>query len=74
MVSQFRYPLQKNLLEFPAGKLEQDEDPSNCAVRELKEETGYSPGNINKIGEIIYSSDSTNINKMVDKKAVCHPD
>jgi ADP-ribose diphosphatase len=52
MVSQFRYPLQKSLLEFPAGKLEKDEDPPDCAVRELKEETGYTPGNISKLGEI----------------------
>ena len=42
VVSQFRYPLQKSLLEFPAGKLEKDEDPLDCAVRELKEETGYA--------------------------------
>jgi ADP-ribose pyrophosphatase len=39
---QFRYPLDRVLIEFPAGKLEQDEDPLLCVQRELREETGYS--------------------------------
>jgi ADP-ribose pyrophosphatase len=38
---QWRYPLARVMLEFPAGKLEQGEPPLQCAVRELAEETGY---------------------------------
>jgi ADP-ribose pyrophosphatase len=38
---QWRHPIGKALLEFPAGKLEADEPPIACAVRELFEETGY---------------------------------
>ncbi|SAL37980.1 NUDIX hydrolase [Caballeronia terrestris] len=39
---QFRYPIGKVLLEFPAGKLDPDEDELACAKRELQEETGYT--------------------------------
>jgi len=38
---QWRHPLQRVMLEFPAGKLEPGEPPFDCAVRELAEETGY---------------------------------
>lgn len=41
LVRQFRKPLEKTILEIPAGKLEPGEDPRVCAFRELKEETGY---------------------------------
>ncbi len=39
---QYRYPLQRVMIEFPAGKLDPGEDVLACAQRELLEETGYS--------------------------------
>ena len=39
---QWRYPLGKAFIEFPAGKLDPGEDPWRCAQRELREETGYT--------------------------------
>jgi ADP-ribose pyrophosphatase len=45
MERQFRYPLDQVFIEFPAGKIDPDEDPLICAQRELKEETGYSASN-----------------------------
>jgi ADP-ribose pyrophosphatase len=52
MVTQFRYPFQKVLLELPAGKLEKNENPFICAKRELEEETGYKSESIEKLGKI----------------------
>jgi ADP-ribose pyrophosphatase len=38
---QHRYPLDRVLLEFPAGKLDPNETTQHCAQRELREETGF---------------------------------
>lgn len=41
MIRQYRYPLHKVLLEFPAGHIESNEDSKKTARRELLEETSY---------------------------------
>ncbi|HEV8405137.1 MAG TPA: NUDIX hydrolase [Nitrososphaera sp.] len=41
MIRQFRYPVGKVLLEFPAGHVDNKEEPLDAAKRELEEETGY---------------------------------
>lgn len=51
MVRQWRYPFHTELLETPAGKLGEGEDPQDCALRELQEETGMAAGRILKLGE-----------------------
>lgn len=52
LVEQFRLPLNKTLLEIPAGKLNKKEDPMDCAKRELQEETGYVAKEIEYLGSI----------------------
>jgi ADP-ribose pyrophosphatase len=39
---QYRYPVEKVFLEYPAGKIDPNEDELACAKRELLEETGYT--------------------------------
>ena len=41
LIRQYRYPVQKEMIELPAGKLEENEKPEICAMRELEEEIGY---------------------------------
>jgi len=55
MVRQYRYPMEEELLEIPAGKLGDGEDPFGCAVRELSEETGCTAGRYVDLG-VIYPS------------------
>ena len=42
MERQYRYPLGRDMIEIPAGKIDTGEDPLATARRELKEETGYT--------------------------------
>jgi ADP-ribose pyrophosphatase len=50
-----RYAVQQVLLELPAGTLEKNEDPINCAGRELLEETGYLATKLVPIGNFFTS-------------------
>jgi len=50
LVNQFRKPVEAELLEIPAGGIEDDEDPTECVCRELREETGFMPGKVESLG------------------------
>lgn len=51
MIRNYRYAIERELIELPAGTLEPGEDPAACAARELEEETGYQAGRIEPLGE-----------------------
>ena len=53
MVKQYRYTFDKEMYEFPAGKIEKGEDHLNTVLREVVEETGYSAKNVKYFGYII---------------------
>jgi len=55
LVSQFRKPVEKELLEIPAGGVEPGEDVEDCVRRELREETGFLPQKVERLGGF-YSS------------------
>ncbi len=46
LIKQYRYPVQAEMIELPAGKLDKGETPEECAGRELQEEIGYSAGKL----------------------------
>jgi ADP-ribose pyrophosphatase len=51
LVRQYRAPLDRDLLEIPAGKMDvPGEDPAVTAVRELQEEAGLAPGELIRLG------------------------
>lgn len=53
LVKQFRYALGREMLEFPAGKIEKGEDPMEAILREVVEETGYEAEGIREMGYLI---------------------
>ena len=55
LVRQYRYPVGHELLEIPAGVIEEGESPDHTAQRELQEEIGYASRNLRALGGI-YSS------------------
>lgn len=52
MVNQFRKPAERVMLEAPAGKIDPGETPETAALRELKEETGYTAEHIQLMTEM----------------------
>jgi ADP-ribose pyrophosphatase len=55
LVSQFRKPVEKELLEIPAGGIDPGEAPEDSVRREMREETGFLPKKVEKLGGF-YSS------------------
>jgi ADP-ribose pyrophosphatase len=80
LIRQFRYPLQKYILEFPAGKLDSGQSPLDTVKRELEEETGSraavmrhefsfytSPGICNEIIHLFLASGLTQVTQHLEE-------
>jgi ADP-ribose pyrophosphatase len=55
LVNQFRKPVEKELLEIPAGGIDAGEDAEAAVIREMREETGFRPQRVERLGGF-YSS------------------
>lgn len=55
LIRQYRYALEREILEIPAGLVEDGEDFERCAERELQEEIGFFPGKLKEIGQMYNS-------------------
>ncbi|WP_163537710.1 NUDIX hydrolase [Gracilibacillus sp. YIM 98692] len=79
-VKQYRKPLEKTLIEIPAGKLEDGESPKVTALRELEEETGYTTKQLTYItsfytspgfaDEIIYLYETSDLKELVEAQSL----
>lgn len=53
LIRQYRYAVDRDIWELPAGSLEPEEDPVAAAERECEEEIGLVPGRVERLGELL---------------------
>ena len=73
-VRQYRHATGKELLELPAGTLDMGEKPETCALREIREETGFAAGNLIKLGEFFLAPGYSTEYMVVYLANELHPD
>ena len=52
LIKQHRYAVKEQMIEIPAGKLDKNEKPEKCALRELEEEIGYKANKLTLLANI----------------------
>jgi ADP-ribose pyrophosphatase len=73
-IRQYRHAAGEELLELPAGTLDPVELPENCALREIREETGFAAGKLIKIGEFFLAPGYSTEYMHVYLATELHPD
>ena len=52
LIRQYRYAVKEEMIEIPAGKLDKNEIPEKCVLRELEEEIGYKANKLTLLANI----------------------
>lgn len=60
LVHQYKHGIGREILELPAGAIDPDESPHDCAVRELREETGYTAPQMQFVRSFIVEPTNSN--------------
>jgi ADP-ribose pyrophosphatase len=53
LINQYRYAVRSYIYEVPAGTMDPQEQPKECAARELEEETGYAATELVSLGKTL---------------------
>ena len=73
-IRQFRAGIGDVVLELPGGVIEPEENPTESAVRELREETGYVPKNVEICGPLLPNPALNTASYHVAVAAGCKPE
>jgi ADP-ribose pyrophosphatase len=73
-VRQYRHAAGLSLLELPAGVIEPGESPLECAQREIREETGYAAGKLERVGQFYLAPGYSTEYMVVFMAENLHPD
>ncbi len=60
LVRQYKHGIGQSILELPAGAIDPDESPQDCATRELREETGFTASDMRFIRTFVTDPTSSN--------------
>lgn len=73
LIKQYRYPIDAQILELPAGSVQHGEKPAETAARELREETGHRAGKLVPLGTLLSDPSRQTLDVHVFLALNCRP-